>query len=87
MLRVKAGTDLSWVGESLEAACRRLPDGGPRPEVVGAVYVPAEGRLLCVIAASGPDEVSRLFAMALLPSVRVIDVVVVEVGSGAGRSS
>jgi hypothetical protein len=80
-LQVEAGTDLSWVGQSLDAARRRLQGVGPGPQIVSMVHVPDEGRLSCIVKAARRDDVLRLFEISLLPSARVVDVVVVEVGS------
>jgi hypothetical protein len=80
-LQAEAGTDLSWVGRSLDAACRRFHGVGPSPQILSLVHVPADGRLSCIVRAARRDEVLRLFEISLLPSARVVDVVVVEVGS------
>jgi len=73
-LRVEAGTDLSWIRHSLDAASRRL-DGTPALKILSAVHVTVDGRLLCIVRAAGREDVLRLFEIALLPSVRVLEVV------------
>ncbi len=80
-LQAEAGTDLSWVGQSLDSACRRLQGVGPSPQISSAVHVPDDGRLSCIVRATSRDDVLRLFEISLLPSARVVDVVVVEAGS------
>jgi hypothetical protein len=81
-LQAEAGTDLSWVGQSLDAACRRLRGGvGPGPQILTTVHVPDDGRLSCIVKATSRDDVLHLFEISLLPSARVVDVVVVEAGS------
>jgi hypothetical protein len=79
-LQAEAGTDLSWVGQSLDAACRRLQGVGPSPQILSTVHVPDDGRLSCIVRAASRDDVLRLFEISLLPSARVLDVVVVEAG-------
>ena len=74
-LRVEAGADLSWIRKSLDAACRRLDGTSPGLQILSAVHVVADGRLSCVVAAAGPEDVLRLFEIALLPSARVLEVV------------
>jgi hypothetical protein len=74
-LRVEAGTDLSWIRQSLDAACRRLDGTSPGLKILSAVHVVAEGRLSCVVASTGREDVLRLFEIALLPSARVLEVV------------
>jgi hypothetical protein len=71
------GSDLTWIGRSLDAACRRLR-GVDCPQIVSAGYSPEEGRLVCVVQAASSDDVRRLFEIALLPSVRIFEAV--EVG-------
>jgi len=73
-LRVEAGTDLSWIRHSLDAACRRV-DGTPALKILSAVHVTADGRLSCIVTAAGREDVLRLFEIALLPSARVLEVV------------
>jgi hypothetical protein len=80
-LQAEPGTDLSWIGQSLGAACRRLQGVGPSPQILSAVHVPDDGRLSCIVKAASRDDVLRLFEISLLPSARVVDVVVVEAGS------
>ena len=74
-LRVEVGTDLSWVRQSLDAACRRIDGTSPGLKILSAVHVVADGRLSCVVAAAGREDVLRLFEIALLPSARVLEVV------------
>jgi len=73
-LRITAGTDLSWIRQSLDAACRRV-DGARAVKILSAVHVPDDGRLSCVVSAANREDVRRLFEMALLPSARVLEVV------------
>jgi hypothetical protein len=80
-LQAEAGTDLSWVGQSLDAACRRLQGVGPGPQILSTVHVPDDGRLSCIVRAASRDDVLRLFEISLLPSARVVAVVVLEAGS------
>ena len=80
-LQAEAGTDLSWVSQSLDAACRRLQVVGPSPQIVSTVHVPDDGRLSCIVRAASRDDVLHLFEISLLPSARVVDVVVVEARS------
>ncbi len=74
-LRVEVGTDLSWIRQSLDAASRRLDSTSPGLKILSAVHVLADGRLSCVVAAAGRQDVLRLFEIALLPSARVLEVV------------
>ena len=74
-LRVEAGTDLSWIRQSLDAACRRIDDASPGLKIVSAVHIPDDGRLSCIVTAGGREVVLRLFEIALLPSARVLEVV------------
>ena len=74
-LRVEAGTDLSWIRQSLDAASRRIDGSSPGLKILSAVHVMADGRLSCIVRAAGRDEVLRLFEIALLPSARVLEVV------------
>jgi hypothetical protein len=76
-LRVKAGSDLTWIRESLDAAERRL-GMSPRSDIVSAAFIPGDGRLICIVEAASREDVLRLFEIALLPSARVLDVVVIE---------
>jgi hypothetical protein len=73
-LRVEAGADLSWIRLGLDAACRRLTAGSSCLQIVSVVHVPDEGRLSCVVIASGRELVQRVFEIALLPSARVQEV-------------
>jgi len=74
-LRVPAGADISWIGDSLGAAVRRLDRVSPGRQIVSAVYVIDDGRLSCVVNAANREDVQRLFEIALLPSARVYEVV------------
>jgi len=74
-LRVEAGANLSWVRHSLDAASRRVDGASPGLKILSAVHVMADGRLSCIVAADGRGDVQRLFEIALLPSVRVLEVV------------
>jgi hypothetical protein len=74
-LRVDAGTDLSWIRQSLDAACRRVDGASPGLKILSAVHIPDDGRLSCIVAAAGREDVLRLFEIALLPSARVLEVV------------
>lgn len=74
-LRVEAGTDLSWIRRSLEAACRRVDGTGPVLKILSAVHVTDDGRLSCVVRADSREDVERLFEIALLPSARIAEVV------------
>ncbi len=74
-LRVDPGTDLSWIRQSLDAACRRIDGAGPGLKILSAVHVMDDGRLSCIVTASGRKDVQRLFEIALLPSARVLEVV------------
>jgi hypothetical protein len=74
-LRVEAGTDLSWIRQSLDAACRRVGGTSPGLKILSAVHVKDEGRLSCIVMAAGREDVQRLFEIALLPSARVLEVV------------
>ena len=74
-LRVEAGTDLSWIRQSLDAACRRVDDTSPGLRIVSAVHVMDDGRLSCIVTAASREDVQRLFEIALLPSARVLEVV------------
>jgi hypothetical protein len=80
-LRAEAGSDLSWVGQSLDAACRRFQGAGPSPHIVSTVHIPEHGLLSCIVRAASREDVLRLFEISLLPSARVLDVVVVEAKS------
>jgi hypothetical protein len=77
-LRVRAGSDLAWIRESLDAAERRLLGSSPRTDIVSAVFTPGDGRLVCVVEAASRTDVLRLFEIALLPSPQVLDVVVID---------
>jgi hypothetical protein len=74
-LRVAAGTDLSWIRQSLDAACRRVNGTSPGLKILNAVHVTDDGRLSCIVTAAGREDVQRLFEIALLPSARVLEVV------------
>jgi hypothetical protein len=65
--------------ESLQSACRRLHEISPRPHLRSALYLPDDGRLLCLVDACTAADVQRLFAVALLPSPRILGVVVLQV--------
>lgn len=71
---IQGGRDLTWIGHSLRAACRRL-EASHRPHVVGAGYSPEDGRLLCIVQAANAEDVCRLLEIALLPSARILDVI------------
>jgi hypothetical protein len=73
-LRVDAGTDLSWIRQSLDAACRRVDGASPGLKILSAVHIPDDGRLSCIVTAASREDVLRLFEIALLPSARVLDV-------------
>ena len=77
-LRVQAGGDLSWIRQSLDAACRRLSATNPSLQILSAVHIPGDGRLSCVVAAACPEHVQRLFEIALLPSARVLEIEIVQ---------
>lgn len=74
-LQVGAGTDLSWIRQSLDAACRRRAGASPGLKILSAVHVMDDGRLSCIVMAAGREDVERLFEIALLPSARVLEVV------------
>jgi len=74
-LRVEAGTDTSWIRQSLDAACRRVDGASPGLKILSAVHIPYDGRLSCIVTAAGREDVLRLFEIALLPSARVLEVV------------
>jgi hypothetical protein len=78
-LRVGIGTDLSWLSQSLGAACGRFHGVGPSPQILSMVHVPDDDRLLCLVKALNRDDVLGLFEISLLPSARVVEVVVVVV--------
>jgi hypothetical protein len=80
-LRAEAGSDLSWVSRSLDAACRRLRVVGPSAQILSTVHIPDDGLLSCIVTAARREDVLRLFEISLLPSARVVDVVVVEANS------
>src|SRR5437763_15766723 len=79
-LRVDAGTDLSWIRQSLDAACRRLDGASPGLKILSAIHIPDDGRLSRIVTAAGPEDVLRLFEIPLPPSPRVPAVVDVQVG-------
>jgi len=74
-LRVEAGTDLSWIRQSLEAACRRVDGTSPGLNILSALHIPGDGRLSFIVTARGRNDVQHLFEIALLPSARVLEVV------------
>ncbi|TMC83015.1 MAG: hypothetical protein E6J06_09560 [Chloroflexi bacterium] len=74
-LRVDAGSDLSWIRQVLDAACRRVDGASPGLKILSAVHIPDDGRLSCIVTAAGREDVQRLFDIALLPSARVLEVV------------
>ena len=80
-LKVRAGTDISWIGQSLDAACRRLDGLSPGRRILSAVYVQADGRLSCILSAASREDVHRLLEIALLPSATVYEVVDVLTGT------
>jgi hypothetical protein len=73
-LRVEAGRDISWIRQSLDAACRRVDGASPGLKILSAVHIPDDGRLSCIVTAASREDVLRLFEIALLPSARVLDV-------------
>jgi hypothetical protein len=73
-IRVQAGADLSWIRQSLDAACRRLSATSSSLKILSAVHIPDDSRLSCVVTASSRQLVQRLFDIALLPSARVLEV-------------
>ena len=79
-LRV-AENDFSWISRSLNAACLRVRSNNRRPEVLSAAYIPDDGRLSCIVKAEGVEDIHRLFGDALLPSARVVDAIVVTLGT------
>jgi hypothetical protein len=80
-LRVQAGEDISWIGESLGAAVRRLDRVSPSCRILSAVYVIDDGRICCVVNAASRKDVHRLLEIALLPAARVYEVVDVLAGT------
>jgi len=74
-LRVEAGTDISWIRQCLDAACRRVDGASPGLKILSSVHIPYDGRLSCIVTAAGREDVLRLFEIALLPSARVLEVV------------
>ena len=74
-LLVRAGTDISWIGRSLDAACRRSDGVNPTRQLLSAVYVLDDSRLSCIVRADSQEEVHRLLEIALLPLARVYEVV------------
>ena len=74
-LRVEAGRDISWIRQSLDAACRRVDGASPGLKILSAVHIPDDGRLSCIVTAASREDVLRLFEIALLPSARVLEVV------------
>jgi hypothetical protein len=65
------------MNKSLAAACLRVRGSSRRPEVLSAVYIPDDDRLSCIVEACCVGEIHQLFGVALLPSARVLDVIVV----------
>lgn len=76
-LRVQTETDLSWIRQSLDAACRRLGSIAPDLQILSAVHIRDEDRLSFVLRAADPEDVHRLFEIALLPSARILEAAVV----------
>jgi len=74
-LRIEAGADISWIRQSLDAACRRVDGTRSGLKILSAVHIPDDGRLTCIVAAACREDVQRLFEIALLPSARVLEVV------------
>jgi hypothetical protein len=74
-LRVEAGTDLSWIRQSLDAACRRVDGSSPGLKILSVVHIPDDDRLSCIVTAAAREDVQRVFEIALLPSARVLEVV------------
>ncbi len=72
-----AERELSWISASLDAACLRARGDGPLPRVLSAAYIPGDNRLSCLVEAGGADDIHRVFGVASLPSVRVVDAIVV----------
>jgi hypothetical protein len=83
-LRV-AASELSWVSKTLAAACLRVRDSSLRPEVLSAVYISDDDRLSCIVEAECAGDIHRLFGVALLPSVRVVDAMVVALRTPGGE--
>ena len=75
-LRV-AESELSWISNSLNAACLRLRGSKLPPKVLSAAYIPDDDRLSCIVEAGCVEDIHHLFGVALLPSVRVVDATVV----------
>jgi hypothetical protein len=49
----------------------------PSLRILSVVYIPDDGRLSCVVNAASLEDVHRLFEIALLPSARVLEVMVI----------
>ncbi len=77
-LPIQGGRDLSWIALSLNAACRRLTRTNACLQIVSAVYSPEGELLTCILEAASWKDVSDLFAIALLPPARILEVVEVE---------
>ena len=75
-LRV-AASELSWISNSLNAACLRLRGSKLPPKVLSAAYIPDEDMLSCIVEAGCVEDIHRLFGVALLPPVRVVEATVV----------
>jgi hypothetical protein len=74
-LRIEAGTDITWIRQSLDAACRRFDGNSPGVRILSAVHVTGDGRLSCIVTAAGREDVERVFEIALLPPARIREVV------------
>jgi len=74
MLQVGTGADVTWIRQSLDAACRRLRPTCPSLRILSAIHVPGDGRLSCVVTAARREHVQRLFEIALLPWARILEV-------------
>ncbi len=72
-----AESELSWIGNSLNTACRCLRGTGPPPRMLSVAYIPDDDRLSCLVEAGSVEDIHRLFGNALLPSVRVLDAIVI----------
>ena len=72
-----AESELSWIRNSLNAACLRLRGSKLPPKVLSAAYIPDEDMLSCIVEAGCVEDIHRLFGVALLPPVRVVEATVV----------